>query len=195
MFTINFPEWDKDLFIYLNSKNHPWIDPVMVFLSDQTVWIILMVVVISFMVYKRQRHGAIASLFLIAGVAANSLLNQIVKFIIMRPRPGNNPLLEGLFNQLEATGTSYSFFSAHSSTSMCLAMFSALYIKNATYSTLVFVWAFLVAYSRIYVGKHYPLDVVVGILFGMLVGWLTYRLYNKEFEGPYEIAGQEETGV
>lgn len=162
------------------KKNHPLLDPLMILFSNQTVWILVLIAVILFIVYRKPQEGAAASLFLIGGILVNSILNQIVKFLIMRPRPGNDDLLTQLIHQLEETGSSYSFFSAHSSTSMCLAMFSALYIRNKWYSVIIFFWAFLVAYSRIYVGKHYPLDVIIGILFGILMGWISYLCYRKK---------------
>ncbi|MCC8094860.1 MAG: phosphatase PAP2 family protein, partial [Tannerellaceae bacterium] len=80
---------------------------------------------------------------------------------------------------LEETWTSYSFFSGHSSNSFCLAVFTTLYFRNKIYGIAIFAWALAVAYSRIYVGKHYPLDVIVGILFGFLTGWLYYWFYKK----------------
>ncbi len=179
MFDINFPEWDRELFLFLNSKNIPWLDPIMVVLSSYTAWIVVCIVVLGIMIYKDRGRGKVAGIFLIIGVAAALILNNIIKLFIMRPRPGNEDLLQGLFNQLEEAGISYSFFSAHSSSSLCLATFTALYFKNKIYTFAIYAWALAVAYSRIYVGKHYPLDVLVGILFGLLMGWISYKLYSR----------------
>lgn len=182
MFDITFPEWDKDLFVYLNGIHHPWLDPVMAFLSSYFSWILVCACIIIYMVYKNRTHGLRASFFMLLGVGINSLVNNIVKFIIMRPRPGHEISLQDIIRQLEDAGTSYSFFSAHSSNSICMALFVTLYFKNKYLSIIAFTWALVVAYSRIYVGKHYPLDVMIGILFGIFTGWFSYRIYCKYCE-------------
>ncbi len=53
MYVIDFPDWDRDLFLYLNSKNHPWLDPLMILFSNQTVWILVLLAVILYIVYKK----------------------------------------------------------------------------------------------------------------------------------------------
>lgn len=176
---MNFPEWDRELFVFLNSKNLSWLDPIMIFLSSYTGWFIVAICICAFMIYKNRKEGKIASVFLIGGVIVTLVLNNIIKLFIMRPRPGNEQLIKDIINQLEHVGQSYSFFSAHTSSSICLAMFTTLYFKNKLYGIAVFLWAFLVAYSRIYVGKHYPLDILVGLFFGLLMGWLSYYYYSK----------------
>ncbi|MCD8165337.1 MAG: phosphatase PAP2 family protein [Bacteroides sp.] len=72
-----------------------------------------------------------------------------------------------------------------------MAFFSALYFRNRMYSVLIFLWAFAVAYSRIYVGKHYPLDVATGIAFGFLTGWFAWWCY-KQYGVPKESPLEEE---
>jgi len=176
---MNFPEWDKELFVFLNSKNIPWLDSVMTFLSSYITWGVIALLVVLAVAFSDRKKGKVAALFLVLGVGITLLLNNIIKLIIMRPRPGHEDILKEFINQLEDVGNSYSFFSAHSSSSFCLAMFSLLYFKNKIYGIIIFAWAMAVAYSRIYVGKHYPLDVFVGILFGLLTGWLAYRIYKK----------------
>jgi len=177
---MNFPDWDRELFVFLNSKNVPWLDGVMVFLSSHLTWIVICLVVFLIMFFKDRAKGRLAALFLVLGVGSALIINNLVKLIIMRPRPGNEDLIKDFINQLEAAGASYSFFSAHSSSSFCLATFSALYFRNKLYGFAIFAWAIAVAYSRIYVGKHYPLDILVGTLFGILIGWLTYWAYKKK---------------
>lgn len=179
MFTIDFPEWDKELFVFLNNKNIPWLDSIMLTFSSMWVWLIVFVVILLFIIFKNRIHGKAAAGFLIAGVACNLIINNLIKLMIMRPRPGHTEILEGFFNQLEEISRGYSFFSAHSSVSMCVAMFTSLYFKNKAYGIIIFLWAFGVAYSRIYVGNHFPLDVIIGILFGLMIGWITYRFYSQ----------------
>jgi len=177
MLDINFPEWDRDLFLYLNSKHIPWLDPVMAVFSAYTFWIAICIALIIYLIYTDKVSGIRTSFFMLLGIGFNSLINNLIKIIIMRPRPGNEESLKDIMRHLEEAGTSYSFFSAHSSNSICLAMFTTLYFRNKYYGFIAFAWAMTVAYSRIYVGKHYPLDVMCGILFGLITGWFSYWLY------------------
>lgn len=182
MFDFTFPEWDKDLFIYLNSIHHPWLDPIMTFLSSYVSWTLVCVGIIVLMIYKNKSQGIAASFFMLLGLGINSLTNNLIKLVIMRPRPGHEILLQEVIRQLEDAGTAYSFFSAHSSNSVCMALFVALYFRNRYYTIIAFIWAIVVAYSRIYVGKHYPLDVMVGLVFGILTGLFSYWIYTKYCE-------------
>ncbi len=178
MLQITFPTWDRDLFLYLNSKHNPWFDPIMYAVSTYTAWMLICVSIIVFMIYRNRIWGKRAAVFMLMGVAMNSITNNIIKILIMRPRPSNEPDLQDIIHQLGDPDNHYSFFSAHSSNSICLALFSTLYFRNKYYGILIFAWAMTVAYSRIYVGRHYPLDIICGILFGLLTGWISDWLYQ-----------------
>lgn len=151
----------------------------MAIISSYTFWVSFFLIVAFFLIRNDKYWGVRASFFLLLGIGVNSLINNILKVIILRPRPGNNESIKDLVHLLEKADASYSFFSAHSSNSFCLAMFVALYFKNTYLRISLFVWATVVAYSRIYVGRHYPLDVIVGICFGLMSGYVCYRFYAK----------------
>ncbi|MDL2255207.1 phosphatase PAP2 family protein [Parabacteroides sp. OttesenSCG-928-K15] len=181
MFEFNFPEWDKELFVYLNSKHIPWLDPVMLFLSNQWVWTFVCLAVFLLILFYKKQPDKRAALFYAGGLLSTFLVNNLLKLVFMRPRPGNEDLLKEIIHQLEEMGKSFSFFSSHSSASLFVAMFGTFFFRNTYYGIALFVWAFSVAYSRIYVGKHYPLDVFVGIAFGLLMGYITYWGYRKNY--------------
>lgn len=176
---VSFPTWDHQLFMYLNSKHTPMLDPIMLVLSSGISWLVVFCIALALLIYKNRDWGKRAVCFMIVGLVSNSLVNTIVKYIVMRPRPSNSPLIQDVVHQLSQGDNSYSFFSAHSSNSFCLAVFVALYLKNKLYGTLFIIWASVVAYSRIYLGRHYPLDVICGILFGLLTGMLAYWFYQN----------------
>lgn len=178
----SFPDWDKDLFLYLNSKNSPWLDPVMYAISTYTSWALIFVVVMFIMIYKDKYWGKRAAAFLAIGLATNSIVNNIIKVIIVRPRPGHTDSISDMVHLLGSNDLSYSFFSAHSSNSICLALFVTLYFRHRYYGVVIFAWAVVVAYSRIYVGRHFPLDVICGILFGFITGSLSYWLYKRYYQ-------------
>ncbi|MDH6354074.1 undecaprenyl-diphosphatase [Dysgonomonas sp. PH5-45] len=173
----DFPQWDSDLLVWINEKQHSLLDPAMIFFSTYFFWGAILILILCFMAYKYRKRGTIAVFFLLMTIGLNSGLSNLLKIIVMRPRPCE--ALNGVVNVLEDCGSSYSFFSAHSSNSFCLALFTALFFRNRYYSMFIFFWATLIAYSRMYVGKHYPLDVVCGIAFGLLMGWLGYKTYQK----------------
>lgn len=179
MLPITFPAWDRDLFLYLNSKHTPWLDPIMYTISTYTAWILVCLTVVALMVYRDRVWGLRAAIFMLVGIAVNGIANNIIKVLIMRPRPSHEPVLQEIIHQLGDADNHYSFFSAHTSNSICLAVFSTLYFGNKYYGILIFAWAMAVAYSRIYVGRHYPLDIVFGLLFGVLSGLFSVWLYQK----------------
>lgn len=187
---IVFPEWDKNLFLYLNSKHYPILDNFMAIISSYAFWAICCIALILFMIYKDRRWGKWAALFMMGGVAANSIINNILKIIIQRPRPGHDPIIREIMHQLEDPGTNYSFFSAHASNSVCLALFSILYFRNKYYTLVALLWALLISYSRIYVGKHYPLDVACGLVFGLFTGWFSYWYYQKFYQKKERLYNQ-----
>ena len=170
-------EKDTGLFVFLNGKYAEWIDPVMIFLSAYYSWVIFCISIAVIMAYVKHRIGAWAVLFAALTTVVNAFINNIIKIIICRPRPIHVDTLQGVFRSLEEYEASYSFFSAHSSNAFCIAVFTSLFLRNKIYSFFILLWAAMVSYSRIYVGKHFPLDVLCGILFGILTGYIGYRLF------------------
>lgn len=171
--------WDQDTFLKLHEVNSTWFDPFMVFISTMGVWYGVGVLVILFLVFRFGKMGAWAALFMALTVGFNAGLNNLVKYIIMRPRPINTDGLSGVVRALEGNDTSYSFYSGHTTNSFCLAVFSLLVVRNRWYSMIITLWATVVAYSRIYVGKHYPLDLIVGFFVGIFVGLAGYLIFDN----------------
>lgn len=171
--------WDQDTFLKLHEVNSTWLDPFMVFISAMGAWYGVGILVILFLVFRFGRMGAWVSLFMALTVGFNAGLNNLVKYIIMRPRPINTDGLSDVVRALEGYDTSYSFYSGHTTNSFCLAVFSLLVVRNRWYSMIITLWATVVAYSRIYVGKHYPLDLVVGFFVGIFVGLAGYLIFDN----------------
>lgn len=177
MLLVSFPDWDTELFLWLHQGRMEAIATPMSIISSYTFWVFSFLIIVSILIKKDGKWGAIASLFALLGIGTNSLVNNVLKEIIARPRPAFNEEISHLVDTLGHFQTNYSFFSAHSSNSFCLAVFTFLYFKNKYLRITAILWAFLVAYSRIFVGQHYPIDVIVGSLFGILTGTLTYKAF------------------
>jgi undecaprenyl-diphosphatase len=75
----------------------------------------------------------------------------------------------------------YSFFSSHAATSFAMATFVFLSLRKKYVSAIVFIWAILYAYSRIYLGVHFFGDVILGVIFGIFCGWFAYKIQNIVF--------------
>jgi 1-acyl-sn-glycerol-3-phosphate acyltransferase len=172
-------EWDKSLFITLNNWHCDFLDPVMVFASGIWSWILLYAGIVFFLFWKRSwKPGLWALLAIALTFALTDYFGAMIKHAVQRPRPCLE--FEGLIYSLEACGGQYaSFISNHAANIFGLATFSTLFFRKKWFGWSIFGWAALVSYSRIYVGKHYPLDLVCGALFGILVACMVYLLYKE----------------
>jgi undecaprenyl-diphosphatase len=106
---------------------------------------------------------------------------QLFKNVFHRPRPCHATDLQLVVHTVEKCGGPYGFISSHAANSFALAWFISFLLKGYVkrISLIMFGWASLIIYSRVYLGVHYPGDVIAGALYGMLVGWLVQLLYQK----------------
>jgi undecaprenyl-diphosphatase len=177
-------EWDKELFLFLNGMHADWLDPIMLFLSSYLCWIPACLAMLTIIYVKSHSWKKITSLSFLITMGMSALITNIIKVIIERPRPIHNADWQDLLHALEGTSdTSYSFFSSHSATTFSMSVFFALIARkiqlSRCYGYAAIIWAATVSYSRIYVAKHFPLDVLCGILFGTGMGIIGYELLHR----------------
>lgn len=173
-------EWDRELFLFLNGKHIDWLDPVMLFLSSYTNWFLACFIMLVVIYWKAKDWKKTSSFFFMLSIGVSALLTNIIKLIIGRPRPIHDKAWEATIHAIEKYSESFSFFSSHSATTFTMAVFFFLFFrKNRFYGILALIWAALVAYSRIYVAKHYPFDVIVGIIFGTMIGMLGFWAFER----------------
>jgi len=177
---------DKELFLLLNGWHLPIIDPVMVFFSGKFTWVPFYLFLLGLIVY-RFGWESIRILLMIAVLI--SLADQIsvhwFKFPFERLRPCHEPELEGLIHLVTGNcGGRFGFVSSHAANSFALAGFVSLLLSPfyRWMSALIFTWAFLVSYSRIYLGVHYPGDIIGGAMLGWLISLLVWKLYHLSFK-------------
>ena len=171
---------DTELFLFLNGLHTSWLDPIMTFISGKITWAPFYIVLLYLVIknYKKQ------SILLIIGIVllifcADQVASGIFKPIFERPRPCHNEAIKDLvYLPTGHCGGAYGFISSHACNTFALATYLTLllkkYYKNIAW--IMFVWATLVAYSRIYMGVHYPGDVIVGAAVGTLIGFILGKI-------------------
>lgn len=170
---------DQDLTLSLNSISTPLTDQLWILMSDKTVWIPAYVLCAYFL-FRRLGWKKAAVVLISIGLAFGlcDQLSTIVKNSVDRLRPSYSArMLSGGLNVLEGRGGFFGFFSAHSANAFALAMCLIIGFRNDRTHTyngfykLALIWAAMVAESRIFVGKHYLGDVLVGAIIGVTVGY------------------------
>lgn len=171
---------DTELFLFLNGLHTSWLDPIMTFISGKITWAPFYIVLLYLVIknYKKQ------SILLIIGIVllifcADQVASGIFKPIFERPRPCHNEAIKDLvYLPTGHCGGAYGFISSHACNTFALATYLTLllkkYYKNIAW--IMFAWATLVAYSRIYMGVHYPGDVIVGAAVGTLIGFILGKI-------------------
>lgn len=176
---INF---DTELFLFLNGLHAAWLDPVMTFISGKLTWTPFYLVLLYLVIknYKKQSILIILGIILLI-VCSDQVSSGIFKPLFERPRPCHNEAIKDLVYLPDGRcGGAYGFISSHACNVFALAVFMTNILKRyyRKIGWVMFVWASLVAYSRIYMGVHYPGDVIVGAAVGAIIGWLVFKAYR-----------------
>ena len=172
--------YDTLLFLFLNNLGSEPYDGFWLVLTNKWASIPLYVVLL-YLVYRKYALKGTLWVLLCAAVlvAASDQLANLFKYILVqRPRPCQVDTLKEQMRLVAQVCGRFGYYSAHSSGSMAIAVFIGL-IFRSRYRYLPFIlllWAVLIGYSRIYLGVHYPLDVISGMAFGGFLGWLAYQL-------------------
>ncbi len=164
---------DQQWFLWLNTHGHtPWLDVFFVTLTTKENWVIPLFVVAAIFFYRRRKEALWIMLLLIVGVVlADQISSGVLKPWVGRLRPCKT--LEG-FRLLIPCGGRWSFPSSHAANAAAVA--TVLWWYAPRWRWVWGVLAILIGYSRIYVGVHYPLDVLAGWGVGILAGWVAIRL-------------------
>jgi len=184
--------WDTDIFLYLNGIHSTFWDFVMYWTSEKMIWIPAYILFVYLLIkYYKKKAWIIIPMVLIM-VLVSDQLSVLIKNLTLRPRPCHEPELQFLIHLVKnKCGGEYGFVSSHAVNHFALATFlSLLFQKKIVFiiSALI-LWATLISYSRIYLGVHYPGDVICGGIIGAFLGFtfgkLTFYLitkYGNKFE-------------
>lgn len=173
---------DTQLFLLLNGMHTAFFDQLMWLLSSKTIWIPMYAYLLYLIIRQYRKQSWIIIVAIILSVAlADSLSVALFKNVFMRFRPSHNPALEGLVHLVNGyKGGDYGFISSHAANTFALAVGLAHFLKSrfSYFPLIIFSWAALVSYSRIYLGVHYPGDVICGALFGSIVALIVLKAYH-----------------
>jgi undecaprenyl-diphosphatase len=170
---------DTQLFVFLNGLGSASYDEFWLFVTKQFNWIPFFIILL-YTVYKRigGKQTLYVLLFIGGLILFTDQCTNLFKSGFQRLRPCNNPEIKTIIRIVQSR-SSYSFFSGHAANSMAAAMFLYHVLKPYfRYTILLFLWPLIFAYSRIYLGLHYPLDILCGYLFGMITGFNAYKIYQ-----------------
>ena len=172
--------YDTDLFLYLNNLGSERWDGVWRFITEKYASIPLYLVLL-FLVFKKLGWKGTVVVMVSATlmIAATDQLANLFKYVLFqRPRPCRVETLKPIMRFVADGCGRYGYFSAHAASTMAAAVFLGLLLRKPFrfLPFLLLFWAAVVAYSRIYLGVHYPLDIVTGMFFGALIGYGTYRM-------------------
>lgn len=169
---------DKIITLFINSLNSPFSDPVWKMFSNRWVWIPLYIAVLILIIKKLGwKKGAIVLLSIVLAVIACDYITNLIKYSVSRLRPSHDEwMIANGLHLLEGEGKMYGFPSAHTANSFGFASSSLMGLRNDKttrykgYAWLIYCWAALVGISRIFVGKHFLGDVLVGAVLGLVIG-------------------------
>ena len=174
-------KYDKELFLLLNNLGTPTWDGFWMFITNKLSSIPLYLLLL-FLSYKQL--GLRKILLLLVTVALLILvtdqLANFFKFGVQRLRPCYDTEIHDLMRLVKnSCGGKFGYFSAHAANSAAIAFFFTRLLrpKFRYIGIFLFVWAVMLAYSRIYIGVHFPLDVISGMLIGLVLSWLFAKLY------------------
>ena len=170
---------DTELLVYLNGLGSPAYDGLWLFITRQSNWVPLFLLLL-YVIYKKLgvKQTLYLLLFITVIVAITDQTTNLFKNGFQRLRPCNNPEINTVIRVVQVRN-SFSFFSGHASNSMAVAAFLYFVLRDKIkFFGLIFVWPLIFAYSRIYLGLHYPGDILTGYLFGFTFAFLMFKVYK-----------------
>jgi len=167
---------DTHCLLEINGSHTDFFDTFFALVTSTATWVPLYLAIMVVIFAKYRRTGFWVALALILTIVLSDQISVLIKNLVHRLRPSHAIALKGLLNLPVGEGGQYGFVSSHATNSFALAVVVASLAKSRLLWVTMLIWAALNGFSRIYVGVHYPLDVLCGAILGILIGWGIYRL-------------------
>lgn len=176
--------FDKQLLLAVNGSDSLFLDYLVLILTNAKTWIPLYLGLFYVVVQTHRKHWK--EIFFILAAAglcvllAGTIDDMIVKPLVARWRPTHDPEIGALVDVVNGyRGGNYGFFSAHASNTFSIALFFSLLMRHRPFVVFMVTWSLVNCWTRLYLGVHYPGDILVGLCWGAIVGYSVYRLYCK----------------
>lgn len=176
-------DMDMQVLSIFNGSDNIMLDQMVQILTSGLTWIPLYVMLFFVVMRNNETMGQIA---LVVGSAifcvlfADGLVDGIIKQLAERWRPSNDPTFKYMVQVVDDIRLKgYSFCSAHAANTMSLAVFFSLLIRSKLLTITLVIWSLINCWTRLYLGVHYPSDILCGMIIGIIVGFLVYLLYYK----------------
>jgi len=174
---------DQLWLLAINGAHAPWADSVFWWVSKSYVWFPLYALLIGLLFKQFGWRKALiytAALFIAVGLS-DYISSGIIKHLVCRPRPTHDPAIMDIVHTVNGYfGGKYGFVSSHAANTMCVAMlFSLIWKQKNNHGWWLLLYVALNCYSRMYLGVHYPGDILGGLIVGALIAWGVYTLIRR----------------
>ena len=169
---------DTDALLAINGMHDVFQDALWWMVSAKWSSLLILLALIWVLLHQNRRHALLAlAMLVVAVILADQLSSGLIKQLVERLRPTHDPSLSDAVHIVNGyRGGMYGFVSSHAANSFAAAAFIALLFRNRMVTIGMTVWALMQCYSRIYLGVHYPGDILGGMAVGLLAGWLVWLL-------------------
>ncbi len=171
---------DTYILLWINGHHTEWLDQLMWWVSQSVTWIPLYIVLVGLIIYRYRSWKIVMAILLAFALAvglSDFISSGILKPLVERLRPTHEPSLAPFLHIVNGyKGGMYGFCSSHAANTLACALLFMFVYKNKITTSILIVWVAINSYSRIYLGVHYPTDIMAGWIIGCATAALAYAL-------------------